>query len=66
MLKLAIQSKLSSLEAGYKIGDPKNIKVVSKGTNSAKSLIRQPINEKYKMINKLNIKKISKGKNKFK
>tara|TARA_B100001115_G_C15598485_1_gene286473 strand:+ start:168 stop:365 length:198 start_codon:yes stop_codon:yes gene_type:complete len=65
-LKSFIQAKFSNLEAGYKIGDPKNINVVSKGTNSAKSLMRQPINEKYKIINKLNIRKINNGKNKFK
>ena len=46
ILTLAIQAKFSNLEAGYKIGDPKKIIVVSRGTISAKSLIKQPINEK--------------------
>ena len=41
-----------NLEAGYKIGDPKNNIVVSKGTNSAKSLIKHPIRAKESNINK--------------
>jgi len=43
---LAIHAKLSNLDAGYSIGEPRKIIVVTRGTISAKSLIRQPINEK--------------------
>ena len=46
ILTLAIHAKSSNLEAGYSIGEPKKIIVVTKGTISAKSLIKQPIKEK--------------------
>ena len=42
ILTLAIHAKSSNLEAGYNIGEPRKIIVVTNGTISAKSLIKQP------------------------